>query len=51
MSIYLDKRGRKWVRVADTRGGVYAWFRPLAHADDGSYDRCLKVAELTSSAS
>ncbi len=46
MSIYLDKRGRQWVRVAETRAGVYAWFRPLAHADDGSYDRSFKLSEM-----
>jgi hypothetical protein len=43
---WTDRRGRRWLRVGETRSGVYAWFRPVKHADDGSYDTALKIAEL-----
>jgi len=44
---YKDSRGQLWLLVATTKAGIYAWFRPIAHADDGSYDKSLAVASLT----
>ena len=46
MQIYVDKKGRKWFRVAETRAGVFAWFRPIEHPDDGYYDKSFKVAAM-----
>ena len=36
---YLDKKGRRWLRIAETRSGLYAWFRPVARANDALFDR------------
>jgi len=44
--IYIDKHGRRYIRVAETKGGLYAWFRPEAHADDSYYDVSRKVADM-----
>ena len=45
-AIYLDSHGNRWLLIASTRAGIYAWFRPEAHADDGSYDRSFKLAKM-----
>ena len=46
MSVYKDKRGRKWLRVAETRSGIFAWFRPIQHVNDGYYDKSFKIADM-----
>lgn len=43
---YLDKKGRRWLRIAETRSGVYAWLRPVARANDALFDRNFKISEM-----
>jgi hypothetical protein len=45
-SVYEDRNGRQWLLVAETRAGVYAWFRPIEHATDGLYDQSFKLSAM-----
>lgn len=51
MSRYMDRKGRMWLLVAHTAGGIYAWFRPMQHADDGFYDKNFKLSAMQKVAS
>ena len=42
----LDRKGCRWVLVSETRSGMYAWFRPVRHANDGHYDRNFRIADM-----
>jgi hypothetical protein len=46
VNVYLDRHGHRWLLVANTRSGVYGWFRPEAHADDGYYDRSFRIDRM-----
>jgi hypothetical protein len=45
-SEYTDAKGRRWLLVGTTLAGVYGWFRPVKHADDGYYDKSFKIAYM-----
>ena len=45
--LYTDKKGLRWYRVAETRAGVYAWFRPAISSADARDDAAFKIAEMT----
>lgn len=45
-TIYFNNNGRRFILVAVTRSGVYAWFRPIEHAEDGFYDVNMKIADM-----
>jgi hypothetical protein len=46
MTTYKDRKGRLWILVATTAAGIYGWFRPVEHADDGYYDKNMKIADM-----
>lgn len=46
MRIYVDKHGRRYLLVSETRGGIHAWFRPVEHANDGYYDVNRRMSEM-----
>lgn len=46
-NIYADQNGKLYIHVGYTAREVYAWFRPVDHIDDGAYDTCLKMSEMT----
>ena len=48
--MYTDKKGKQWILIALTAQSAYGWFRPADHADDGSYDVRLKMADMTAPA-
>jgi hypothetical protein len=43
---YKDRKGNQWLLVANTPAGVYGWFRPVEHPNDGWHDKHCKIASM-----
>ena len=44
--IYKSSNGKQYFLVAMTRGGKYAWFRPIEHRDDAYFDRNFLISSM-----